>query len=169
METLECIAKRASIRKYAKKAMKDDDIKAILRAGMEAPSAMGRRPYELIVNTENDFWKEFVEEKPTCEIMRNAALTVVVLGDANKNPTEEYLIEDCSCLAENMLLAATDLGYGSLWAGVKRGGDFAKKITDYFHLPAGLVPIAVLLFGVPEERKTQPDRFDEKKIHWGAF
>ena len=45
MDALECIETRISVRKYEKKAMSEEDVKAILKAGMEAPSAMNRRPY----------------------------------------------------------------------------------------------------------------------------
>ncbi len=169
MDALECIETRISVRKYDKKVMAPEDIKAILKAGMEAPSAMNRRPYEFIVNTANDFWKDFVKEKPTCEIMRNASLTVVVVGDSAKNPTLEFLLEDCSAVAENMLIAAKALGYGPLWAGVKAGSDFAKKLSACFALPTGDLPVAVLMFGKPYEKKAQVSRYDEKKIHFGKF
>jgi nitroreductase len=169
MDALDCIATRISVRKYDKKIMSQEDIRALLKAGMEAPSAMNRRPYEFIVNAENDFWKDFVKEKPTCEIMRNASLTVLLVGDSNKNPTPEFLYEDCSAVAENMLLAGKALGYGSLWAGVKADSDFAKKLASYFALPKGDLPIAVLMFGKPSEKKAQVDRYDEAKIHLGKF
>jgi nitroreductase len=169
MDALDCIAMRISVRKYDKKIMSQEEMKAILKAGMEAPSASNRRPYEFIVNAENDFWKDFVLEKPTCEIMRQASLTIVIVGDSNKNPTPEFLYEDCSATAENMLLAAQALGYGSLWAGVRSESDFAKKLIAYFALPSGDLPIAVLMFGQPSEKKAQVDRYDEKKIHFGKF
>jgi nitroreductase len=169
MDALECIETRISVRKYEKKAMSEEDVKAILKAGMEAPSAMNRRPYEFIVNTDNDFWKAFVKEKPTCEIMRNSSLSVVVVGDAGKNPARDFLYEDCSAAAENMLLAAKALGYGSLWAGVVAEGDFYRKLIAYFALPNGCLPIAVLMFGKAAEKKAQVNRYDEKKIHFGKF
>ena len=59
METFTCIEERVSVRKYAKAEMPKEDIEKILKAGMEAPSAMNRRPYELIVNTDNAFWNDF--------------------------------------------------------------------------------------------------------------
>lgn len=169
MDGLEMIANRQSIRKYEKSTMSEKDIKTILKAGFEAPSAMNRRPYELIVNTENAFWKELSPLKPTCEIMANAALTVIVVGDSNKNPTEEFLIEDCACVSENMLLSAKALGYGSLWAGVKWHSEFYDELIKRFHLPDGFLPISVLMFGKSAEKKAQTDRYDEKKIHHGSF
>jgi nitroreductase len=169
MEALDCMAKRISIRKFEAAKMSEDDIKAILKAGFEAPSAMNRRPYEFIVNTANAFWHELAPFKPTCDIMVNASLTILIVGDSNKNPTNEFLIEDCSCCAENMLLAAKALGYDSLWAGIKWQSDFYSHLISYFHLPEGFIPVTVLSFGKPGEKKVQVDRYDEKKVHLGKF
>ncbi|MCR4562171.1 MAG: nitroreductase family protein [Bacilli bacterium] len=169
MDALECISGRMSMRKFAPHEMSQEEIHAILKAGMEAPSAMNRRPYELIVNTDNAFWVEMKKEKPTCEIIATSSLSIVVVGDENKNPTHEFLIEDCSVVAENMLLAAKALGYDSLWAGVKFDSEFYLSLIDRFNLPNGFMPIAVLCFGKAGSNKTQVDRYEEKKVHWGKF
>jgi nitroreductase len=169
METLKAIHERVSMRKFEKNTMKQEDIHTILEAGFEAPSAMNRRPYEFIVNVDNNFWHDFSKLKPTCEIIASASLSVVVIGDANKNPTEEFLIEDCSCVAENMLLAAKDIGYDSLWAGVKWHSEFYDELIRYFHFPQGYVPIAVLCFGKGAEKKAPVDRYDAAKVHQGSF
>lgn len=169
MDALEMLAERQSIRKYEKYEMPQKDIDAILEAGFEAPSAMNRRPYEFIVNTDNAFWKQFSALKPTCEIMATASLTVLIVGDSNKNPTEEFLTEDCSCCSENMLLAARALGYGSLWAGIKWHSEFYDALIKYFNLPDGYLPISALMFGKMGEKKVQTVRYDAKKIHLGKF
>jgi nitroreductase len=169
MDGIEMISKRISMRKYSPYKLKESEIKTILNAGFEAPSAMGRRPYEFIVNTDNAFWKEFSSLKPTCDIMATSSLTILVVGDSNKNPTEEFMVEDCSVCAENMLLAAKALGYDSLWAGIKFHSEFYDALIHHFGLPDGFVPVAALSFGKGAEKKVQIDRYDEKKIHYGKF
>jgi nitroreductase len=170
METAKCIEGRISVRKYLPFVMPQNDIDKILKAGLEAPSAMNRRPYEVIVNTDNAFWKEFAAVKPTCEIASTASLTVLVVGDSNKNPTSEFMIEDCSLVSQNMLLEAFDLGYGSLWAGIKFESDFYKKLIEYFKLPEGYIPVSLLIFGKAAEHKGhETERFEKAKIHLGKF
>jgi nitroreductase len=169
MDTLETIKNRQSIRKFDSTPIKKDDVDKILKAGFEAPSAMNRRPYEFVVCTKNEFWKEMVPFKSTCAIMAETPLCVLIVGNSNVNPTDEFLIEDCSACAENMLLAAKDLGYGSLWAGVKWHSEFYDALIKHFHLPDGYLPIAVLLFGTEAEKKYQVERFDAKKVHYEVF
>lgn len=169
MDALDCLGKRISMRKFLPHPMKEEEIKTILNAGFEAPSAMNRRPYEFIVNTDNAFWHALTPFKPTCEIMTQASLTVLIVGDSNKNPTEEFMTEDCACCAENMLLAAKALGYDSLWAGIKWQSDFYSELIKHFALPSGFIPVAVLSFGLAGEKKVQVERYDPKKVHQGKF
>ena len=70
---------------------------------------------------------------------------------------------------ERMLLAAKALGFDSLWAGIKWQSDFFNRLITYFNLPAGFIPVAVLSFGKPGEKKVQVERYDEKKVHHGKF
>lgn len=169
MDALECIEQRISMRKFKSSEMKDEEVEAIIKAGFAAPSAMNKRPYELIINRENDFWKDFSDVKPTCEIARNCPLTILIVGDATKQPFQEFMIEDCATVAQNMLLAAKAYGYDSLWAGVKFDSEFFNKLIGYFQLPKGFYPIAMLMFGKGLEQKKQVDRYDESKIHLGKF
>lgn len=170
MDTLHCIEGRVSVRKYEKAEMPKKDIDAILKAGMEAPSAMNRRPYELLVNTDNAFWAGFAKVKPTCLIAAESSLTILVIGDSNTNPTAEFMVEDCSNVSENMLLAAYALGYGSLWAGIKFDSDFYKAIIEHFRLPEGYMPVSLVIIGKAAENKGHDaSRFDKDKIHYGKY
>ncbi|MBQ7995739.1 MAG: nitroreductase family protein [Bacilli bacterium] len=169
METFEAIKTRASIRKFLPHKMSKEEIEKILDAGFSAPSAMNRRPYELLVNTDNEVYMNFVEEKPTCAIIKDSSLSILIIGDSNKNPTNEFMVEDCSCIAQNMMLEATELGYGSLWAGIKYDSPFQKKLVEFFSLPDGLIPVALIAIGKPGERKIQPKRYDPKKVHFKKY
>ncbi|MDR2640338.1 MAG: nitroreductase family protein [Candidatus Peribacteria bacterium] len=46
------IYKRRSIRKFSDKKVEKDTIEKILKAGMNAPSAMNLKPYEYVVVTD---------------------------------------------------------------------------------------------------------------------
>ena len=43
------IFERRSIRRYTDKEISDEDIKKLLKAGMNAPSAHNKKPYDLVV------------------------------------------------------------------------------------------------------------------------
>ncbi|MDR1988106.1 MAG: nitroreductase family protein [Candidatus Peribacteria bacterium] len=49
---------RRSIRKFLDKKVDQDTIKKILKAGMNAPSAMNAKPYEYVVVTDKQILKK---------------------------------------------------------------------------------------------------------------
>lgn len=169
MEAFETLSKRQSIRRFERMEMPKEDVRKILEAGFMAPSAMNRRPYEFLAIRDNAFWAGWKKEKSTCLIIADCALTVLVIGDSNKQPSVEFLVSDAAVVSENMLLGATALGYASLWCGIKWESEFYLSLIKHFKLPDGYLPIALLGFGKGAEKKTQVERFDEKKVHWERF
>jgi nitroreductase len=55
---------RRSVRSFLEKAVEQEKIERILRAGMEAPSAHNRRPWEFIVITDKDDRQAIAEMSP---------------------------------------------------------------------------------------------------------
>ena len=52
---------RRSIRKYTNKEISDEDMKKILKAGMNAPSAHKIKPYDLIVVKNKETLKKLAD------------------------------------------------------------------------------------------------------------
>ena len=65
-----------------------------------------------------------------------------------------YAIQDATIAAQNMMLAATALGYGTCWVGAFNEAQ-VKKILK---IPDGIRPIAIIPVGVPNEEPTPPQR-----------
>ena len=49
MNSIECILKRRSIRKYQDRLVEEEDIKILLESAMAAPSARNQQPWEFYV------------------------------------------------------------------------------------------------------------------------
>lgn len=49
MEVLEAIKERRSVREFLDKPVSKEDIESLLRAGMSAPSAINKQPWEFYV------------------------------------------------------------------------------------------------------------------------
>ena len=72
----ETIAARTSIRKFdPSKPVSDADIEKILKAGMCAPSAMDRRPWEFIVAAEQS-WIQYSLPRPGSPLSRLPQTTI---------------------------------------------------------------------------------------------
>ena len=110
------IYKRRSIRKYTNQEISDEDIKKILKAGMNAPSAHNLKPYDLIVVKNKETLNKLSETCIYSKMLSGANVAIIVCSNADSSKTP-YWEADCGALTENILLEATSLGIGTCWLG----------------------------------------------------
>ncbi|MDR0890760.1 MAG: nitroreductase family protein, partial [Endomicrobium sp.] len=75
-----------------------------------------------------------------------APLAILVLGDSNL-AYEGYLPQDCAASTQNILLAATAKGYGSVWCGIYSNTSREKAISMLFKLPNNIKPFSLVVIG----------------------
>ena len=134
MELKEIIKNRRSIRKFDAKKIDNSIIEEILYYGSLAPSGKNRQPWRFVViqddielkNKIADIMIEKAEEKinngesagsieATARIMKEAPVFVAVFNTWNGNVNSN--LQSIGACIENISLAATDMGIGSLWIG----------------------------------------------------
>jgi F420 biosynthesis protein FbiB-like protein len=148
VNTIEAIETRRSIRKFKDEPIPEEMVQAVLRAAILAPSAKNRQPWRFVVvgqdrraemvrvmregiersKTEG---KDVGSSEATAAIMEQAPVTVFVFNPEGIHPwllhSSEQMFREVldtqsvGAAIQNMLLAALDLGLGSLW------------ICDVFH------------------------------------
>jgi len=164
------ILSRRSIRKYTDEPVSREDILRLLQAAMAAPSASNRRPWEFVVVTEPDVLKRL---RGALILGRyNAPAAIVVCGNMGRAqpwPARDFWIEDCSAATENILLAATGLGLGSVWIGVYPIGLFVKAVSRALSLPKSIIPLGAVYVGHPAETKAPRTQYDERRVHWQEY
>lgn len=165
----ETIAARTSIRKFdPSKPVADADIERILRAGMCAPSAMDRRPWEFIVVKDKAKLAALGSRLPYSRCGNGAQAAIVVCGNLDNGLPgrgKEYWIHDCAAAAMNILLAAKGLGLGAVWTGVYPGEDRVAVVREVLSIPEGYAPLNVIPLGVPAENPTPKDKWNPAKVH----
>ena len=67
---------------------------------------------------------------------------------------------------ENILLAATELGLGSLWCGIHPQKHAEKRIADILGLTNKQIPLNIVYIGHPAEEPEPRDQYKEKNVHW---
>jgi len=174
MNTYDAIAARRSIRKFKSESLPEDAMETILKAATLAPSGKNRQPWQFYVVGEDKrnemidimrdalaAWKERGEDtgsaKWTTDIMETAPATVFVINPDGVDPWEPHTVDQqfqelvdtqsIGAAIQNMLLAAQDLGIGSLWIC-----DVLYAITELkTWLGAQGELIAAVSFGMPDE------------------
>jgi nitroreductase len=160
---VETILARRSIRKYTSKPVSKDDIKTMLEAAMAAPSASNLKPWHFVVVTNKRKLEKLAEIHPHGKMLSEAPLCIAVCGDLAIS--ESFWVQDCSAATENLLLAATALGLGSVWLGVYPRQDRVDNIRRVLKLPETVTPLNLVSIGYPAEEKETRTQYDEMRVH----
>jgi nitroreductase len=165
METLKAILTRRSIRKYSTKNIPEEYYEVMLKAAMHAPSGRNRQPWHFILINNRDILNKLAAVSPSWKMLEEASSAIVVYGDQNLEDSESFIIQDCSAATQNILLAAHELGLGSVWLGVHPRPDRLEPLIEILHIPAHIVPVSMVSLGNPDEDREQPDRYNLERIH----
>src|SRR5208283_706329 len=114
-ETLKVIFSRRSVRTLSNQPISKDTIELIIKAGMAAPSAVDKRPWEFIIITQRPLLKQLSDILPYAKMTESASIAMVIAGDITKQAGDkksDFWIMDCSAATENILLAVESLGLG---------------------------------------------------------
>lgn len=163
-ETLKVIKNRRSTRKFLEDQLKDEEIKAIIEAGIYAPSGHNKQPWHFTVVQKKEvldqlnidakeiaksFEDELIKKMGSNErfnIFYNAPTVIIVSGGEHGLTTAS----DCAAATENMLLAAESIGLGSCWVGMVSllfKGPEGSKYREQLGIPEGYEPYYAVALG----------------------
>lgn len=163
MEALDVIFTRRSIRKYTPAPVTAEEVKIILEAAMNAPSANNRQPWHFIVVEDRAILNAIMAVHPYSKMLAEAPLAVVVCGDTLAS--DKYWQQDCAAATENLLLAARALGLGTVWLGVYPKEACVSGVAGLFKLPEHIQPLCIVAVGHPAEQPGRVERYDAVKVH----
>ena len=176
MDVLKAISERRSHRAYRKEQLPEEALSAILRAGLEAPSARNHQPWHFSV-VQNAELIQAVHDEAAAVLARDGnprftdkdfqmfyhAPTVIFLfGEKDFSWTQV----DCGIAVENMALAAEGLGFGSVILGLPLPafrGEKADELRARLECPEGYDFVVALALGYAADTK-EPHELHEEKI-----
>lgn len=169
MDCLEAILGRRSIRRYTDEPVTEEQIEAILRAAMAAPSAGNQQSWRFVVVTNERQLERLSEATPYSGMLAKAAVGLVICGDTRDEKHPGYWVQDCSAAIENALVAIHAMGLGAVWIGVHPVQERVDNVRRICEIPEGIVPMSMMAIGHPEETKPPADRFNAEFVwrdHW---
>ncbi len=159
---MKVIDERNSVRKYSDKAVPADVCRALVEAGLKAPTAANKQEIHITaVGKDDPVQKEIQNDlNPNAEnsFFYNAPVTLYLSGkeDFKWSPV------DAGIAVENIHLAAQAMGLGSVILGCmeavlngEKKGEYAKKLC----FPEGYKYQVAIAFGYAEATK-EPHAFD---------
>ena len=166
MDFKDLVQQRRSHRKFTGEEVSAEDVKLILRAGLMAPTSKGQRAWQFVVVDDKTDLEKLSDAKDLGgQLIRDAALAIVVLGDPMQN---DCWVEDGSIAAISMQYQVEELGLGSCWVqmrgrGLSDGTSADTVIRGVLDIPENLSCLCVIAVGhKADERKPQ----NEDKLKW---
>ncbi len=169
-KTLETILTRKSIRKFKNDLISEEDVKLILEAAMQAPSACNQQIWQFILINQKELLNKLSLRHGGITFAKDAPCAILVCGEPKAATLKEYWREDCAAASLNILLAAHSLGIGSTWSGISYD-DIAsvKNIQALLNIPEQYIPFSLIVLGYPDEDRTTSKRFNANKVHYNQW
>jgi nitroreductase len=161
MDAFEAIHRRRSVRGFTGAGVAREDLLKIVDAGRLAASGNNRQPWEFVVITRRETITALAADKPWLE--QAGAIIAVVLDVSSR-----WWLEDGAAAVENVLLAATALGYGSCWLE-----GFTLRNEEAFKTLLGIPPekrlLTIVPIGVPSEWPVKDKKPLEAVVYWERY
>jgi len=127
----DAIASRRVIRRFAERPLDDAHLQRILDAGRRANSSKNQQRWAFIVCRDRDHLRQLAEVGPWAGHLAGAGLAVaLVTPDPARSGAPLSVMFDLGQAADSMMLAAWELGIGSVPATVYRH-DLARELLGY--------------------------------------
>ena len=144
------------------------DLERIAQAGIDAPSGMNRQTVRLVILPDRKSVEPLWAIAPNSGL-KTAPAAIAVLTDRTLSPegSVNFEKEDYSAAVQNMLLAATALGYVSLWLDSPFWDDRPqKKAIEALGLAETFKLWAVLPVGKPDGNGTRREKLSFAERVW---
>ena len=165
MSTLDAILSRRSVRSFENTPLNSEQIEAILKAAMHAPSAGNAQPWRFVVVDDKSLLNAVTKIHPYAQMAAEAPLAILVCGDLQAEKYPGYWPQDCGAAIQNMLLAARSSGLGAVWTGIYPNEPLVAPFRELFGLPASVVPMAFVVIGRPAGAASKVDRYRPEYVH----
>jgi nitroreductase len=173
MDLFETIYSRRTIRTFTGKKIPKSDLEKMVDAGRLAPSATNRQMRDFIVITKNEILNDILhhfhagrkyETYEDGKFDGTSAIIAVVSDEAN-----EFWKEDGSSAAENILLSARALGYGSCWIeGQLRPHE--ERFKELLGIPKEKRILLMIALGEPLRWSPSPSKKSLSEVlHWEKY
>ncbi len=156
MTMQQIIHTRYSVRSYSTRPVEDEKIALLLETARLAPTAANRQPFRIVVVRA----QEKLERLAGLCRFRHSPLVFVLCGvpaEAWVRASDHFnaCLVDTSIVCDHLMLAATELGLGSLWMS----SFDVKGVAAALELPEGVEPHHLLCLGYAEGEAPGPGRF----------
>jgi nitroreductase len=185
MEFREVLATRRSVREYADQPVGREDLEELLRAAVQAPSAMNTQNWAFGVIHSARRVHDFGERarlallqhldrqgitgnfrdraaNPEYRPFYNASALVVIYATAN----DQFAQINCTLAAENLMLAARNLNLGTCWIGSASILFNEPVVKVELKVPDDYIVVAPIIVGHPATPFAEKEKTPPAVLYW---
>jgi nitroreductase len=180
-ETLKIIKERRSVRVFKNEQIKDQELQAILEAGLYAPSALNEQSWHFTVIQNSNVLQKFTQVAKAAlakshivqlrsmanndkyKAFYNAPTAIIISGNMNASNPQA----DTCAATENMLIAGKSLGLATCWIGSMPfifGNGENIELKKELKIPEGYNPINSIAIGYAASEAPKSPARKENKI-----
>lgn len=183
----EAILARRTVRAFTPDKINKNAIHTLLEAAVRAPTAMQEEPWAFVVLQNRQILRQlserakpiFIEEmrhrnaqgvrhsfehfgRQDFDLFHGASTLILICA----KPTSPFVVADCWLAAENLMLAACDMGLGSCVIGSAVSVLNIHMVKTELGIPAAYTVIAPVIVGVPLEETAATTRKEPLVLSW---
>jgi nitroreductase len=184
MELDQAIYGRRATREYTSEPVEKAQIKALIDAAIQAPSAINLQPWAFCIVRDAALLERISREAKALVLKNSPALPpshhmAEMLGNADFQifyhapalivicavEQSAWSQIDCTLAAQNLMLAAHGKGLGSCWIGFAQAWLETPEGRAALELPANWTPVAPIIIGHPSGTTAAPPR-KKPELRW---
>jgi len=176
---------RRSVRAYAPEAVDRAEVRALLDAAVQAPTAVHEEPWAFAVVQDRDVLRRLSDKAKTLlreggdprhlpasrgarefllpeNVFYDAGTLIVIYG----KPLGPFVVADCWLAAENLMLAARGRGLGTCVIGLSVAALNTPEWKAELKVPAELIAYAPIIVGHPAGETPPTGRREPEVLAW---
>jgi nitroreductase len=149
MDVAQAIRKRYSCRQYADKPVEQRDLRTILEAVQQAPSAKNLQDWRLVVVTDKEMKRKLAVAANNQMFLQDAGAIIVACSVCSEVMRCGQAIGpiDVAIALEHVCLQATELGLATCWIG----SFYPDKIRPILGIPDQVAIVELMALGYPAD------------------
>ncbi|HEC42563.1 MAG TPA: NADPH-dependent oxidoreductase [Bacteroides sp.] len=167
-----------SIRKYKSDPIPEEILERVMEAGSRASTTGNMQVYSMVVTKDEEIRKQLWESHFKQDMVLQAPVHITFCADFNRfnkwcrqrkaEPGYDNFLSfytasiDALLASQNVALEAEANGLGICYLGTATY--MADRIIDILNLPEGVVPVAAIVMGYPDEQPPLTDRLPMRAV-----
>jgi nitroreductase len=185
MKLQEAIETRRSVRNYEAHTVDKAQVEKLIHAAIQAPSASNSQPWSFAVIQDEKLLREYSDQakshllanidqlprlakyrgmlaNPDFNIFYNAGTLITIYA----KPEGIHPQGDCCLAAQNLMLAAVDIGLGTCWIGFATVLMNSPAVKKELGIPEDYTAVAPIIVGHPAGKIPQLGRDEPVILCW---